>query len=163
MAKVGDPQSSRIPLWPWGGPRSIREKLVDPAQFDRKKKAKKLGDPKRPPLASAALLEFMGPGHTSDELRLPPPPSPFGQGTEELTPFPDRAFTRTVVERGADGSRKALDAALGRVTVAPDKLERMKAVINREAQMLSLLGKVQADTDEVIERMKQEYKANGSY
>ncbi|HEY3452449.1 MAG TPA: hypothetical protein VGK67_39260 [Myxococcales bacterium] len=141
----------------------MREKLVDPAQFDRKKKAKKLGDPKRPPLASAALLEFMGPGHSSDELRLPPPPSPFGQGTAELTPFPDRAFTRTVVERGGDGSRKALDSALARVNAAPDKLERMRAVIHREAQMLSLLGKVQADTDEVIERMKQEYKANGSY
>jgi spore germination protein GerM len=105
----------------------------------------------------------MGPGHASDELRLPPPPSPFGEGMEELTPFPDRAFTRQVVERSADSSRRTLDAALTRVQVAPDKLERMKAVINREAQMLSLLGKVQADTDEVIERMKQEYKANGSY
>ena len=39
----------------------------------------------------------------------------------------------------------------------------MKAVLNRETQMLSLLGKVQADTDEIIERMKQEYKAGGSY
>ena len=163
MAKVGDNQPPRIPLWPWGGPRSVREKLVDPTQFDRKKKAKKLGDARHPPLASAALLEFMGPGHASDELRLPPPPSPFGQGTEELTPFPDRTFTRTVVDRGGDLNRRALDQALARVNAAPDKLERMKAVVNREAQMLSLLGKVQSDTDEVIERMKQEYKANGSY
>lgn len=161
MSKVGNQQPQSF--WPWGGPRSIREKLVDPAQFDRKKKAKKLGDPKRPALASAELLEFMGPGHTSDELRLPPPPSPFGQGTEELVPFPDRAFTRQVVDRGGEGTKRALEAALTRVAVAPDKLERMRAVINREAQMLALLGKVQSDTDEIIERMKQEYKANGSY
>ncbi len=161
MSKVGTPHPP--PLWPWGGARSIREKLVDPAQFDRKKKKGKLGDPKRPSLASAALLEFMGPGHTSDELRLPPPPSPFGSGTDEITPFPDRAFTRTVVDRGTDTSRRAIESALSRVQAAPDKLERMRAVINREAAMLSLLGKVQADTDEIIERMKQEYKANGSY
>jgi len=163
MAKIGGDNTPRVPLWPWGGTRSIREKLVDPAQFDRKKKARKLGDPKQPPLASAALLEFMGAGHTSDEVRLPPPPSPFGQGTEEITPFPDRAFTRTVVERGEEGQRFAVESALSRVSVAPDKLERMKAVLNREAQMLSLLGRVQTDTDEIIERMKEEYKANGSY
>jgi len=164
MAKVGNPgQPPRIPLWPWGGPRSIREKLVDPAQFDRKKRAKKLGDPKRPALASAALVEFMGPGHTSDELRLPPPPSPFGEGSEEITPFPDRTFTREVVDRGGEQNRKTLETALARVNVAPDKLERMKAVLNREAQMVSLLGKVQSDTDEIIQRMKEEYKAGGSY
>ena len=162
MAKVGGPPTN-IPLWPWGGPRALREKLVDPTQFDRKKKAKKLGDPKSPPLASAALLEFMGPGHASDEVRLPPPPSPYGQGTDEIVPFPDRAFTRTVVERGEPNQRLAIESALARVAVAPDKLERMKAVLNREAQMLSLLGKVQADTDEIIERMKEEYKEYGSY
>jgi hypothetical protein len=161
MARIG--QQPRGPIWPWGGPRTLREKLVDPAQFDRKKKAKKLGDPKRPALASAALLEFIGPGHASDELRLPPPPSPFGDGTDELTPFPDRAFTRQVVERSVESNRTALENALAKVTAAPEKLERMRAVIHREAQMLALLGRVQADTDEVIERMKIEYKVNGSY
>jgi len=162
MAKI-NMQPPHVPHWPWGGPRSIREKLVDPTQFDRKKRAKKMGDPKRPALASAELLDFMGPGHTSDELRLPPPPSPFGEGTEELNPFPDRAFTRQVVDRGGEQSRRSLEAALARVSVSADKLERMKAVLNREAQMLSLLGKVQADTDEIIEKMKIEYKATGSY
>lgn len=159
MAKIGQPN---IPVWPWGGPRSVREKLVDPTQFERKRR-KKLGDPKRPSLASAALLEFMGPGRTSDELRLPPPPSPFGDGSRELTPFPDRSFTRQVVERGDEGERRNLDAALARVTVAPEKLERMRAVVQREGLMLALLGQVQAETDEIIERMKEEYKAGGSY
>ncbi len=159
MAKIGEP---KVPLWPWGGPRSVREKLVDPAQFDRKKR-RKLGDPKAPSLASAALLDFIGPGHASDEVRLPPPPSPFGDSARELTPFPDRAFTRQVAERGSEQARQTLDAALAKVAAAPDKLERMKAVIQREAQMLSLLQQVQADTDEVIERMKQEYQANGEY
>lgn len=161
MARIGG-NEPKLPLWPWGGPRSIREKLVDPAQFERKKH-RKLGDPKRPALASSSLLDFMGPGHASDELRLPPPPSPFGDGTSELTPFPDRAYTRQVVERGEEESRRSLDAALARVSAAPDKLERMRAVIHREAQMLTLLGQVQSETDSVIERMKQEYKAHGSY
>ena len=162
MSKVGNPPN-RLPLWPWGGPRSIREKLVDPAQFDRKKRARKLGDPKRPPLASADLLEFIGPGHTSDELRLPPPPSPLGEGNEDIAPFPDRAFTRQVVERGEGGSVQALEAALSQISAPPDRLERMRAVLHREAQMLALLAKVQADTEEVIERMKVEHKTGGSY
>ena len=70
---------------------------------------------------------------------------------------------RQVVDRGDEPSRKALESALARVSAAPDKLDRMKAVLNREAQMLSLLGKVQADTDEIIQRMKEEYKAGGNY
>lgn len=159
MAKIGQPN---IPVWPWGGPRSVREKLVDPTQFERKRR-KKLGDPKRPALASSTLIDFIGPGHTSDELRLPPPPSPFGDGARELTPFPDRAFTREVVGRGDEAARRSLDAALARVAVAPEKLERMRAVIQREAHMLNLLGQVQAETEEIIERMKEEYKATGSY
>jgi hypothetical protein len=161
LSKIHQP---RVPAWPWGGPRSVRERLVDPAQFDRKKKSKKLGDPKNPALASAALLDFMGPGHASDEVRLPPPPSPFdGTGEREITPFPDRAYTRKVVQRGDDGSKQALDGAMGKLVVAADKLERMRAVVHREAQMLALLGKVQENTEGIIEQMKREYKRNGSY
>ncbi|MFN7130921.1 MAG: hypothetical protein ACK4N5_02490 [Myxococcales bacterium] len=159
MAKIGQP---RIPVWPWGGPRSVREKLVDPAQFDRKRR-KKVGDPKRPALASAELLEFMGPGHASDEVRLPPPPSPYADGAREITPFPDRAFTREVVSHGDEASQRALDAAFARISAAPDKLERMKSLLQREAQMLSLLKDLQSDTEAIIEMMKREYKANGSY
>ena len=73
MAKINN-QPPKAPLWPWGGPRSVREKLVDPTQFDRKKKLKKTGNPKSPALASAALLDFIGPAHSSEELRLPTPP-----------------------------------------------------------------------------------------
>ena len=63
------------PYWPWGGRRTIREKLVSVEQLERKQRLRK-GDAKNPPLASAALLEFIGPGHTSEELRLPEPPVP---------------------------------------------------------------------------------------
>ena len=73
MAKINQ-QPPKTPMWPWGGPRSVRERLVDPAQFDRKKKLKKAGDPKNPALASAALMDFIGPAHSSEELRLPLPP-----------------------------------------------------------------------------------------
>lgn len=159
MAKIGQ---QKIPVWPWGGPRSVREKLVDPAQFERKRR-KKVGDPKRPPLASAELLDFMGPGHASDDVRLPPPPSPYGDGARELTPFPDRSYTREVVARGDDENRMAMEAALARINAAPEKLERMRALLAREGQMLNLLEELQNDTDAIIEMMKREYKANGSY
>ncbi len=160
MAKIKT-NLPKSPMWPWGGPRSVRERLIDPSQFERKR-PKRLGDPKRPALASNALLEFIGPGHTSDELRLPPPPSPFG-GAEEITPFPDRTFTREVVNRSSESNRLAMDVALNRVVASPDKLDRMRAVLAKESQMLELLGRVQADTDEIIERMSDAFKINGSY
>ena len=40
MAKINN-QPPKAPLWPWGGPRSVREKLVDPSQINRGKKVKK--------------------------------------------------------------------------------------------------------------------------
>jgi len=58
MAKVNQ-QPPRAPLWPWGGPRSVRDRLVEPRQLDTRK-TKKKGDPKNPSLASAALLDFIG-------------------------------------------------------------------------------------------------------
>lgn len=162
MSKVGD-QNPKTPVWPWGGPQSVRDRLVDPSQFDWRKRPRKLGDPKKPSLASSELLDFMGPGHTSDELRLPPPPSPFGEGTEEIAPFPDRAFTRQVVARGDAPQRKAVESALERATISPERLDRMRAILQREGQMLALLGAIQADTDEIIQRMKDENTVAGRY
>src|SRR5687768_12556220 len=81
MAKINQPPP-RTPQWPWGGPRIVREKLVDPKQFDRRRRLAKKGDPKNPALASVELLEFLGPAHSSDELRLPLPASPSGHNAD---------------------------------------------------------------------------------
>jgi hypothetical protein len=56
-----------------------------------------------------------------------------------------------------------MDVALNRVVASPDKLDRMRALLAKESQMLELLGRVQADTDEIIERMSDAFKINGSY
>ncbi len=93
MAKINQ-QPPRAPLWPWGGPRTVREKLVDPSQLDRKKKTK-AGNPKNPALASSALLDFIGPAHSSEELRLPLPPMPFGHEAD-LERFSDRPHLASV-------------------------------------------------------------------
>src|SRR5579863_7140672 len=98
----------RAPPWPWGGPRSVRERLVDPSQFDRKKKAKKAGNPKSPALPSTELLDFIGPAHSSDELRLPMPPHPQGHDAD-LSGFNERPLLQGVAERSGNG-----DAALDR-------------------------------------------------
>ena len=149
-------------LWPGGGVRSVREKLGDPTQFEKKRR--KRGDPRTPSLASHELLEFMGTGHSSEELRLPLPPTPYGDGEgAEPTYFPDRAFTRSAIDRGSSNLKQGLETALSRINVAPDKLDRMRAIIQREAQMIALASKVQDQVDEIIEKMKVEHKANGSY
>lgn len=176
MARIGDGQPKPMPqfpsaspevstnrgvVWPWGGPRSVRERLVNPSVFERKKR-RKTGDPKSPALASADLLDFMGPGHTSDELRLPMSPG-YGDGGEEFRPFPDRELTAEICELGGVEARAELEKMLGRLALAPGRHARVAEMLGREARMLEVLGRMQADVDEVVERMKAEYKANGSY
>lgn len=161
MARIDDPLPNRVPVWPWGGPRSVRERLVDPSVFDRKKR-RKAGDPKSPALASADLLDFIGPGHTSDELRLPLPPG-FGDGSEEFRPFPDRELTAEICELGGQELRQGLEQLLKRLALPPDRHAHVMAMLGREAQMLALLERIQTDVDEVVAKMKAEYKATGGY
>ena len=72
-------QQPQAPQWPWGGPQALRSKVVNRGQIE-KKGVKKKGDPKNPALASTALLDFIGPAHSAEELRLPLPPMPAGHG-----------------------------------------------------------------------------------
>jgi hypothetical protein len=158
MAKLTNLPPTVSP-WPWGGPRSVRERLVDPSQFDRKKKARQAGNPKNPPLASSELLDFIGPAHASDELRLPLPPHPQGHDAD-LSGFNERPLLQAVAERG-QGSDPGLERALGRVSAPPERLDRLKALIGREEQMLSLVGQLHADIQEVQRRMMEEQKDSG--
>lgn len=151
MAKI-DNLTPRAPMWPWGGPRTVREKLVDPADLQRKKEVKKKGDPKNPALASAALLDFIGPGHSSEELRLPLPPHPEGHDADVET-FLDRPHLMTVAERGSQDSKRAIDRGLTRVNASPDRIDRMKALLGREAQMLTLVDGVAKDMREILRLM----------
>ncbi|AKF80762.1 hypothetical protein MFUL124B02_15560 [Myxococcus fulvus 124B02] len=150
MARINN-QPPGGPQWPWGGPRSVRERLVDPSQVDRKK-LRKTGNPKNPALASAALLDFIGPAHSSEELRLPLPPHPGGHEAD-LEGFSDRPHLASVAGRGSDASRHLLERGLARINATPDRLERLKALLNREASMLTLVDQVNEETKEIIRRM----------
>lgn len=149
------------PLWPWGGPRSVRERLVDPSQLDRKKKAGKKGDPKNPALASAALLDFIGPAHSSEELRLPMPPPPEGHDAD-VEAFLDRPHLESVAERAHSDSRRAIDRGLGRVQASPERLERMKALLGREAQMLNLVAQLHEEVAEIQRKIREQQKEEGA-
>ncbi|MGQ0506415.1 MAG: hypothetical protein ACT4TC_13975 [Myxococcaceae bacterium] len=153
MAKINNnlPPS---PMWPWGGPRNVKERLVDPAQLDRKK-AKKTGNPKNPALASAALLDWIAPAHSSDELRLPLPPHPEGHDAD-LEAYQDRQSLQTVSARADPQERSMVERALGRVNATPDRLERMKGLLAREAQMLSLVSAVNEEVNTIIRKMREE-------
>src|SRR4051795_2018801 len=102
MAKINQPPVPQ-PAWPWGGPRAVREKLVNRTQVDTKK-TKKKGDPKNPSLASAALLDFIGPAHSSEELRLPLPVFPEGHDAD-LDGYVDRQNLQAIAERGDGDAR----------------------------------------------------------
>lgn len=157
MAKINN-QPPRAPLWPWGGPRAVREKLVEPSQFDRKKR--KAGNPKNPALASAALLDFIGPAHSSEELRLPTPPQPRGHEAD-LEGFSDRPFLGSVAGRADTEQRQLLERSLSLINTTPERLERLKGLLQREAQMLSLVSQVHADIQDIQRRMREEQQEEG--
>lgn len=159
MAKINQ-QPPKAPLWPWGGPRSVRERLVDPSQVDRKKKAGKKGDAKNPALASTALLDFIGPGHTADELRLPEPPMPGGHDAD-LGPMAERMHLSDVAGRGKGEARGQLDRNVAGLRASPERQERLKALLSREAQMLELVGRLSDDVDEIQRRRREEQKEEG--
>jgi hypothetical protein len=152
MAKIGQ-QPPRAPLWPWGGPRSIREKLVDPTQLDRK--ARKKGDPKNPALASAALLESIGPANSAEELRLPMPALPGGHDAD-VEGYADRPHLSSVAERMNEARREALERGLASIRAPADRVERLKSLLSREASMLDLVGRVSQEMSEVERRRREE-------
>jgi hypothetical protein len=159
MAKINN-NPPKAPMWPWGGPRSVRDRLVDPTEFDRKKKVAKKGDPRNPALASTALLEFIGPGHTSDELRLPPPPFPEGHDAD-VEAFSDRPYLAAAAERADEEERRQIEKGLSRINAAPERLDRLKALLNRESQMLNVVAQLHAEMAEIQRRMREEQKTEG--
>ena len=147
-------------MWPWGGPRQVREKIVRPAHFEKSKKAKKLGNPKNPSLASAALLDWIGPAHSAEELRLPLPPHPEGHDAD-LEGRNDGLNLSQVAERAGQDSKRSMDRAFAKVQAAPDRVERMKALLSRESQMLSLISLLTNDVEDIRRKMKEEQAGEG--
>lgn len=158
MAKIGG-QQPRAPAWPWGGPREVRGKLVDRTQLERKNVRKK-GDPKNPALASTALLDFIGPAHSAEELRLPLPPGPAGHDAD-VEGYLDRGPLTSVAERLAEQNQEALQRGLGTLRAAPDRVERMKALLARESQMLDLISSVSSDMAEIERKRREETQGEG--
>lgn len=134
------------------------EKLVEPSQFDRKKR--KAGNPKNPALASAALLDFIGPAHSSEELRLPTPPQPRGHEAD-LEGFSDRPFLGSVAGRADTEQRQLLERSLSLINTTPERMDRLKGLLQREAQMLSLVSQVHADIQDIQRRMREEQQEEG--
>lgn len=158
MAKVGG-QQPRAPSWPWGGPREVRGKLVDRAQLE-KKNVRKKGDPKNPALASTALIDFIGPAHSSEELRLPMPPGPVGHDAD-LESYTDRAPLTSVAERLSEDSQESLQRGLATVRAPPDRVERLKSLLTRESQMLALVNGVSTDMAEIERKRREETSTEG--
>ncbi|MBL8916480.1 MAG: hypothetical protein JNM17_37620 [Archangium sp.] len=158
MAKIGG-QQPRAPAWPWGGPREVRGKLVDKTQLERKNVRKK-GDPKNPALASTALLDFIGPAHSAEEIRLPLPPGPAGHDAD-VEGYLDRGPLSSVAERMEEAQQETLQRGLGMLRAAPDRVERLKSLLARESQMLELIGGVSNDMAEIERKRREETSTEG--
>ena len=158
MAKINQPPP-RGPQWPWGTQGQVRDKLVNRTQLDTRK-TKKKGDPKNPALASSALLDFIGPAHTAEELRLPMPPFPEGHDAD-LEGYMDRQHLSTVAGRNDGETRRSLERNLGGVKAPPDRLDRLKALLSRESQMLQLVSQVNEEVEEIQRRRIEEQKEEG--
>lgn len=158
MAKINQ-QAPRGPAWPWGGPTTVKEKLVNRAQLE-KKNVRKKGDPKNPALASAALLDSINPAHSAEELRLPMPPMPAGHEAD-VESYTDRSRLSTVAERMQDEQRAMLESGLQAVRAPPDRVDRLKSLLARENQMLVLVNSLATDMDEIQRRMREEQAEEG--
>lgn len=157
--RINNPNPGAVPFWPWAG--NVREKIVERNQLiDRKKAKKKGGDPKNPPLASAALLDFMGPGHTSEELRFPAPVSPRA-GEPRLAEESALGALGELLERGSESGAAGVTRELARLGVPADRLERLKGLLQREQAMLQVMGKLQEELAEIQRRMKEESAGRG--
>jgi hypothetical protein len=152
-------QPQALGFWPW--PRNVREKLVERAQLDRPKKGAKRGDPKNPPLASAALLDFMSPGHSSEELRLPLPPDP-RPGSSSSQDTTDQPSLASLMEKGDGTMTEGLGRLLGKLQADPRRLEQLKSLLSREAGMLKVMGRINADLAEIQRRVKDEQQSRGA-
>jgi hypothetical protein len=128
--------------------------LVDRSQLERKNVRKK-GDPKNPALASAALLDFIGPPHSAEELRLPMPVGPAGHDAD-LEGFLDRPHLSSAVERLDEQTQGVLERGLAALRAPPDRVDRLKSLLQREAQMLELVGTISADMAEIERRRREE-------
>jgi hypothetical protein len=156
--RINNPNPN-LGFWPWPG--NVREKLVERSQLAERKKAnKKKGDPNNPPLASAALLEFMGPGRSSEELRFPSPVSP-RVGEARTSEDSGLEALGGLLDRAGESNNANLARDLGRLNVAPDRLERLKSLLQREAGMLQVMGRLQTDMAEIHRRIRDENKAKG--
>jgi 3',5'-cyclic AMP phosphodiesterase CpdA len=141
-------------MWPWGAPSTVRDKIVNRAQVEKKGLRKK-GDPKNPALASSALLDSIAPAHSAEELRLPMPVLPGGHDAD-VESFLDRPFLSNVAERLSDEQQSALDRGLGALKAPPERVDRLKSLLQREQQMLQLVGNVSGDIVEIERRRREE-------
>jgi len=155
MAKIKDDRPTRAPQFPW----DVRS-IVRPKQLERTGKVKRKGDPKNPALASVALLDFIGPGHNADELRLPMPPMPAGHDAD-LAAFTDRSYVAGFLERSGEDMQALTERLLDKVRASPERTERLKALLGRERQMMLLVQQFQADKDEIERRRREETQEDG--
>ena len=154
------PKIKEQSVFRWVGPKRLRERLVDPLQLERAGKARRQGDPKHPALASAALMDFIGPAHSADELRLPLPPQPGGRYAE-LTPFSDRPNLQAAVERGVAENTAALERALRGVSAVPKRMAELEILLGRERRMLERLARLHGEIEEIQRRVREEQKESG--
>jgi hypothetical protein len=147
------PSDLRPPLWPWGGPRSVRDRLVEPSDFAQRLQLPK-PDPRSPRLPSPALLAFSAPPPTTDSLRLTDPPASSDPGSS------DWMLLESLLARS---ERTGLDPSPwlpGAPT--PEQAGVLDRRLEEEHGMLSVLRGLVHDVRWVRERVTEAQKAETS-
>ena len=159
MAKINQPP--REPSFPWGERKTVRERLIDPAQVAPSKGRRRTGDPKDPPLPSIALMDFIGPARSADELRLPLPGRVTRASADPANASVDRPELRSAIGRADRETTRALETALARLDASPERVKELEAQLRSEGRMLELLRQLQEDLDAIHRRMRDEQKESG--
>jgi hypothetical protein len=70
--------------------------------------------------------------------------------------FLDRPYVSTVAERMSEYRQAELERAMGALRAAPERMDRLNSLLQREAQMLNLVGQVSEAMSEVERRRREE-------
>jgi len=83
-------------------------------------------------------------------------PVPPGAHDADVESFVDRPFLSRVAERLDADTQGVLERGLAAVRAAPDRVERLKALLHREGQMLRLVAAVSEEVSEIERRRRVE-------
>jgi len=91
-------------------------------------------------------------------MRLPLPPFPEGHDAD-VEGFLDRPYLHALTKRAQEGGdSQQLERALPQINASQERVDRLKALLKRESQMLDAVGRVASEMQNILHLMWEAQK-----